>query len=322
MIYWSYYSCSYDCNCIPGFIFVAQNGYIILQVLSHTDLIQEFYLSASLPLISSPRLSTILFKWNITPLAVWENLHLPSLRQEITSTIKPLAGIYLVVNLVNGKMYVGSAVAGKMHTRFGKHLFSLHGSKLIAKGVTKYGLNNFAFVLIETYPGFNPKLHNQALLGMETGFITDLNTVIPHGYNIAPTGTNTSGVLHTVATRAAMVVNYSEERKAMIGALNRGKQFSPDTIAKMRAAALLRPPMSDGTRELISLNSTVANLYEISLLNGVPLPDESLSIFIRTRDKVGEYCDCDSRTVKRALNSNGIIKHKWLVKWIGKAKSK
>ena len=40
----------------------------------------------------------------------WENLHLPGIKDIIAQPLKPVGGIYLIINLVNGEMYVGSAI--------------------------------------------------------------------------------------------------------------------------------------------------------------------------------------------------------------------
>ena len=52
---------------------------------------------------------------------------------------------YLIVNLANGKYYVGSAVTGNLYMRFHRHLFSHTGNVLVANAVKKYGLNEFFF---------------------------------------------------------------------------------------------------------------------------------------------------------------------------------
>jgi hypothetical protein len=48
-----------------------------------------------------------------------------------------------------------------------------------------------------------------------------------------------------------MRANYSDARREAIGALNRGKKFSPETIELMRQIALSRPFMIAETRAKI-----------------------------------------------------------------------
>ncbi len=89
---------------------------------------------STLPLIASPLApfifvenmggrQAILTKHNLTPLAIWENLQLASAKASITAMIKPIAGVYCIVNLVTGELYVGSAITGKMPNRLHKHVY-------------------------------------------------------------------------------------------------------------------------------------------------------------------------------------------------------
>jgi len=67
----------------------------------------------------------------------------------VYSELKSFACIYLIINLVNGKMYVGSGTVGRIPMRFHKHLFSSKGSKLVWNAVKIYSLDNFAFLILE-----------------------------------------------------------------------------------------------------------------------------------------------------------------------------
>lgn len=64
-------------------------------------------------------------------------------------SLKPFSGIYMVVNKATGQFYIGSDVTGNIYMRFHKHLFSLTGNKRVANAVNKYGLSEFAFLVLE-----------------------------------------------------------------------------------------------------------------------------------------------------------------------------
>jgi group I intron endonuclease len=220
------------------------------------------YLSV-LPLTRSPRCDSILKSLDVQPSergAVFENLHTQGCKANVSECIKPLAGVYLIINLNNGNIYVGSAITGCMPNRFHKHLFGLNGSKLVAAAVAKYGLANFAFVVVDTIPSIVKQEDNKALLEMEDHYIQRL---LPD-YNIAAQAGNTFGVKHTEDTKLKMRINYSSERREAIGSLNRGKKLPPATVERIRAAALARSPMKEETREKVSANSSCANLYLVS----------------------------------------------------------
>lgn len=146
---------------------------------------------------------------------------------------------------------------------------------------------------------------NQQLLDLETTYIA-----VYGDYNIALEAGNTLGVLHTQAQRDAMRANYSQTRRDTIGALNRGKKLPPATLELMRTAALARAPMTDEARAKVSANSAKAMLFELSMVDGSALPGNFLSITLRTIPTVAEYCNCNEKTVRRAIKGNSIIKGK------------
>lgn len=96
-----------------------------------------------LPLVASGRCQEHLKILKVLPKAVFENLHIEGVKTTVSQFVKPLAGVYLIINLINGNIYVGSATSGRMGNRFHKHLYGLSGSKLVAAAVQKYGLQNF-----------------------------------------------------------------------------------------------------------------------------------------------------------------------------------
>lgn len=131
----------------------------------------------------------------------------------------------MILNLITGDIYIGSAITGKMPNRFHKHLFGLSGSKIVAATILKYGLENFAFIVVKTIPKVITKEENKELLDFEDHYLSTLKPV----YNIALKAGNSLGVKHTEDTRVKMRLNYSSERRERIGALNRGKSLSPSS---------------------------------------------------------------------------------------------
>jgi group I intron endonuclease len=282
----------------------------------------EFYLNALLPFTTcSPALQAFLDKYKLKPLLIFENLHLEETKKRVQESVKSHAGVYLIVNLLTGDSYVGSGITGRIANRFQRHLFGGSGSRRVWNAVLKYGLSNFAFVLVDTVPGVVSAEENQGLLEMENLYIG----LLTPEYNIAQEAGNTFGVLHTAESRAAMRANYSSERREAIGALNRGKKLSLSTIEKIREAALNRSPMSDSTRAKVSQNSTVAQLFEVSLVSGEvfvsPEGESVTSTIIRTIPAVANFTASNEKTVRRALSNNGIVKRVWMVKRAGLAKS-
>jgi group I intron endonuclease len=283
-------------------ILVLMMGVAFLGYLnSQTWFIDEYDMISALPIVASGTLQEILDRKGVKPVAVFENLG--DTKSKVLNMIKPLGGVYMIVNLITGDTYVGSAITGKMENRFHKHLCGGKGSIRVWSAVLKYGLGNFAFVVLETVSTTVTTNDNKDILVMEDKYI---NLVKPE-YNIAPQAGNTFGYRHSEEVKSLMKANYSEERRETIGSLNRDKSLSPETVELIRQAALKRAPMTDKTRSLVSANSAKAQLFEVSLPSGEPFMSKDIemvtSVVIRTLPAVADFIGCNERTVRRALTS-------------------
>lgn len=130
--------------------------------------------------VPSPRLKSFLTKHNLnTPIFILEINPINKISLPIKSTLNSIAGTYSCINLVNYKTYVGSASINCMYRRYVGHILKgIGGSMLVKRAVSKYGLDNFAFVVIETTEQVKNK---EEILRIEQKYI---DLLLP-GYNIA-----------------------------------------------------------------------------------------------------------------------------------------
>ena len=131
------------------------------------------------------------------------------------------SGIYQIRNLVNGKVYIGSAVNLKKRWRL--HLQQLrsniHHSIKLQRAYNKYGEDNFVIEIIEIIED------KSLLLEAEQKYIDKYN-VVQEGYNICPIAGSSLGVKR------------SEETRKKIGDIHRGRTWSEETRQKYRQARL------------------------------------------------------------------------------------
>lgn len=131
------------------------------------------------------------------------------------------SGVYQIRNLINGKVYIGSAV--DVARRWNRHRSDLrkgiHHSRHLQRAWDKHGEATFAFELLEAVAS------EEQLVEVEQ---RHLDARRPHdpeiGYNISPTAGSALGVRHAPETNAAN------------SARNRGRKLSPEHIAKVAAA--------------------------------------------------------------------------------------
>ena len=101
--------------------------------------------------------------------------------------------------------------------------------------------------------------------------------------------------------------NYSEERRQQVANINKGKTLSEETRELIRKSALLRKSMSSETRMKCAVNVqpvTIINLDGTNIMNFVSIKEASIAI------------SCNEKTIRRALNGNGIVKKNYIVKVI------
>lgn len=251
---------------------------------------------------NSERLISIIKELGVNPVYTFENLVSEDIRKQILNETKGLSGIYMIVNKITGDYYIGSAATNRFYARFSNHLIYFRGSKIVKAAVKKYGLENFAFIILELYPNIVTKENNKELLDLEDRY---LKLLLPN-YNILTEAGSSFGYKHTEVDRQKMKDVYTLERREQIGSLNRGKKLSPETIEKLREIALNRPPMNDETKQKCITHTRPVVLYNLN------------------RTVYGEYStildaakaiNCNEKTIRRALKTpKSLVKRQWIVK--------
>lgn len=239
---------------------------------------------------SSERLNTIIKELGLNPVYIFENLESENIRTQIINDTKGLSGIYMIVNKITKDYYIGSASTNRFYNRFSNHLIYFRGSKIVKSAVKKYELKNFAFLILELYPNIVTKENNKELLDLEDKY---LKLLLPN-YNILTEAGSSFGYKHTEVDRKKLKDFYSEARREMVGNLNRGKKFSPETIEKMRDKALNRPPMTDETKKKCISRTRPVVLYN---LNGTVYGEYSTII------EAAKSINCGEKTISRALKT-------------------
>jgi len=150
----------------------------------------------------------------------------------------PKSGIYFIVNLINDKIYVGSATS--FYSRFATHKSQLnsnsHQNKHLQSAWNKYGANAFDFIVIESVVDLNK------LIAIEQLWINATNCCDPNiGYNLCPTAGNSSGFKHSEETKQDLSkqktgTKLSKERAEFFSTYWIDRKQSDEHIAKRFAS--------------------------------------------------------------------------------------
>lgn len=130
-------------------------------------------------------------------------------------------GIYSIKNIVNNKVYIGSAarLQKRKSEHFGRLKAGKHFNAILQKAWLKYGESSFEFLVLERVANVS------SLIEREQFWIDAMRTAERGvGYNICPLAGRQSGVKRT------------PETCAKISASKKGKKLSPEHRAKLLAA--------------------------------------------------------------------------------------
>jgi group I intron endonuclease len=150
-----------------------------------------------------------------------------------------VSGVYEIRNVVNGKVYVGSAaysIKGRWELHRKQLRSGTHHSCHLQRAWNKYGSKTFRFKILEVCQA-------TFCTGREQHWIDELRAADNrYGYNCSPTAGSTLGHKaseESRAKRSAMQLGrkHSPETKAKIGAAHRGMKRSESAKANMSAAA-------------------------------------------------------------------------------------
>jgi group I intron endonuclease len=148
----------------------------------------------------------------VKPIKVYKNFKED--KQQIKKDQKSKTGVYCLVNLINGHIYIGSSInlavrmSNYLNTTFLKN--RKNNNMPIVKALLKYGQENFALLIVEYVDMENLSIR-------ETFYITHL---LPY-YNVLKQGYSSLGYRHTEATKqllSELAKNrvHSEKTKALI----------------------------------------------------------------------------------------------------------
>ncbi len=145
------------------------------------------------------------------------------------NVIPATSGIYRIVNTINGKLYIGSAVnlRDRKRCHFKELRHNTHRNSKLQHAWNKYGSDNFTFEIIELV------LIPELLTAREQYWIDKLKPF----FNIARIAGSQLGVKRSPETRAKLSASRLGKP-----AHNRGKKASPEARANMSASQRRNPP--------------------------------------------------------------------------------
>lgn len=209
------------------------------------------------------------------------------------------SGIYQILNTVDGKRYIGSAV--NMQSRWWMHLCELrankHGNSKLQRGWNKHGEQAFNFLPILTCA-------KSMLLNYEQQL---LDKVKPE-YNICVVAGSALGVKRSAEFKAKLLGHpVSDETRQKMRAAKLGKKQTPEQVAR-RVAGLIGRTVSDTTKAKIGAKNAGHAAARSALITHCPVGHEysEVNTYISKKNQRGcRICSRDRMRVKRAAKHHG-----------------
>ncbi|XWW92066.1 GIY-YIG endonuclease (mitochondrion) [Cordyceps javanica] len=276
-----------------GYFNIAQNDYNIYNNNKTFRLNNKRYYSTSIQ--TNNRIKDFLLSKNLKSVFIYDNINEDSVRKNIAKETKGLSGIYMILNKETLNYYIGSASTGRINSRFTSHLIYFNGSKMVKNSVKKYGLHNFAFIILELFPEIVNQENNKKLLNLEDFY---LKSLLPD-YNILTEAGSSFGYKHTEITRIKMRANYSEKRRQ--SALNNGKLFSPENMRQN------------------NINYTVQGILNMNKKSKAIIVKELNNIVYGEFNSITDTAkalNCSTKTIQRTLKTpSRILKGRWILNY-------
>ncbi|KAG2191218.1 hypothetical protein INT47_007958 [Mucor saturninus] len=225
--------------------------------------------------IVSPKLKSLLDEHKIKPCFVFEELNKEEVKENLRTETRKKAGIYGVFNLTTGR-----------------------GNKNIALDLQKYGIESFAFVILEYFPEEVTKRNNPDLMALETYWIQTYKPT----YNILLEAGNSFGYTHSEEVKQKMIDTYSDERKERVSLINKGKTLSDSVKTLMQEKALSR-------------SDEVKNKYKLAFSKPVTLYNEDGSVYMKFGGVklAAKHFGCDHKTINKFIKSGGLFKKQCVI---------
>jgi group I intron endonuclease len=231
--------------------------------------------------------------------------------------------IYKIINAINNKFYVGSAV--NFQKRKARHLWRLkrgdHANKHLQAAWAKYGEQAFVFVIVQEVP------EGEDLLAAENVWLHE-HVGKEYCYNIAMDAT--APQLGMSGEKNAMwgkTFSHTEDAKIRIGAASMGRKHTPEDIEKIRSHWIGKPKAATTRAKISATLSGEGNFWygkkrpdhgaKVSKAVEVTEPSGTATVY-PSISVLRKALDLTPPTVNRALKSGKPITRGKFAGWVFK----
>lgn len=233
------------------------------------------------------------------------------------------SGIYAIINLINKKNYVGSAVS--FSKRWGTHINQLrnnkHHNKYLQRAWNKYGEDNFEFSIIEIVEDTSMLLEKEQywidrlrVCDNEFGYNSLAIAGSPHGYkhsketkikmSQSQTGRKHSDETKKKLSEAKSKENLSEETLSKYSEIHRGEGSPNSKLTELDVIEIKKSLSNKVPRKDLAIRFNVAIKTIDKIATGETWEWLEVEGFVKSTKKVNKVTDEQISKIKELLNSS------------------
>lgn len=211
-----------------------------------------------------------------------------------------MAHIYVIINNINGKQYIGKTIQS-VQERFKEHIYrskyGTHNHLPLYAAFSKYGFDNFT---VEEKEETTIELLDER----ESFWIQELNTISPNGYNLTLGGEGTS-------YHSRLEILKLFEQDLSFSAIVKLSKASPSTIYRIEEEYGVKPKKKESRKfkpvYMFSLDGELLQQFN-SVLDAVQYL-ENKNIKLSTKAAQGNILRCCRKEPKRKTAYNYIWRY-------------
>lgn len=212
--------------------------------------------------------------------------------------LKNKAGIYSIVNTINGKQYIGSAK--DLYLRLNEHLDNRKSNIALQKAIEKYGLDKFNFCIYEYFTYKSKVISYKALTDLETDYIKKFK--FDTLYNFKAIATTMLGYKHTEEARIKMIEFFKDKKNHPMF----GKKHTKEVLALIsKPAGELNPMFGKHSEERMSKHPSGVGIYDL---------DDNLILKFNNNTELAKHLNISKVTVAKYLNKGLVYKETYRFK--------
>jgi group I intron endonuclease len=218
--------------------------------------------------------------------------------------LKNKSGIYFLMNTINNKLYVGSAK--DLYLRLVEHLSNKKSNVALQHAITKYGLDNFKYGVLEYFTYDSKIVSHKSLTDLETSYIKRYN--FDNLYNFKQDANSMLGYKHTDEAKLKMLKRYDDKKHPMFG-----KTHSIEARALISKPGSLNPMY--GKKHSV-LTKEIMSDKKSKHLKGVGIYDLDNNLIFKFKNNVelAKHLNISKVTVGKYLNSGAIYNNTYYFK--------